>query len=36
MRERTWVNYSMQGGNQTLIEHIGHFIMGVNLSIGTT
>ena len=36
MREKTWVNYSMQRGNQTKIEHIGHFIMGVNLLIGTT
>ena len=36
MREKTWVNYSMQGGNQSLIEHIGHFIMGVILFNGST
>ena len=36
MIEKNMGNYSEQWVNQTLIEHIGHFIMGVNLSNRTT
>ena len=35
MRENIWQT-SIQRGNQTYIEHIGHYIMGVNLFNGTT
>ena len=39
MRENTFgklVSNKKQGGDQTYIEHIEHFIMGVNLFNGTT
>ena len=36
MKEKNIGHASIQRGNQTDSEHIGHFIMGVNLFNGTT
>ena len=36
MKESNFWYTCIQGGSQTYIEHIGHFIMGVTLFNGTT
>ena len=35
MREKNWITSILQG-NQTCIEHLGHFLMRANLFNGTT